>query len=305
MPIPFVKDIDVAYGRVDQLSPLIRRVIANNPGSFTYTGTGVYIIGHGDVAVIDPGPALDDHFDAVKKAVEGERVTHVLVTHAHMDHSPLSHPFAEWAGCSVYAGGPGAASESAVRMEAGDDLTFKPDITIEDGWECSGPGWTIEGIATPGHTANHFCYALREENALFSGDHIMGWSTSIVSPPDGSMSEYLRSLRKVQNRGFSTVYPSHGAPIDHDPNGFIEAYIEHRLTRERAIIAAVADGCSEITDIVKTVYTDISPRLHPAACHSVLAHMIDLCGRQVLTSSDGEAQINSHYALRAPLKSAG
>lgn len=304
MPIPFVKDIAFEYGRSEQLTPLIRRVIARNPGSFTYTGTGVYIIGHGDVAIIDPGPVIDEHIAAVKAAVEGERITHVLVTHSHMDHSPLARPMAEWAGCKVYARGPAIPTFSAVRMEAGDDLEFKPDVVIGDDWTCSGPGWTVEAIETPGHTSNHLCYALLEENSVFSGDHIMGWSTSIVSPPDGHMSSYIDSLRKVQKRNFDTIYPSHGAPIKHDTGGFIEAYIEHRQAREKAIITAIGNGHSKITQIVRAVYTDISPKLHPAACHSVLGHIIDLFERGIITSSSDQADVNASYQLRIPRKAA-
>ena len=295
MTIPFITSIEFEYGRVDQLSPLIRRVIARNPGSFTYTGTGVYIIGHGNVAVIDPGPELEEHFDAVKKAVEGETISHVLVTHSHMDHSPLAHPLAKWAGCQVYAKGPAIPTDSNVRLEAGDDLSFKPDVVIGDDWTCTGPGWTVEAIETPGHTSNHLCYALREENALFSGDHIMGWSTSVVSPPDGSMGDYMRSLQKVRDRSFSTIYPSHGAPIADDANGFIDAYMDHRRAREAAILGAVKNGQCKIIDIVRDVYKDIDKKLHPAACHSVLAHMIDLHERKLITSDCGNALIDSQY----------
>lgn len=300
MPIPFVKEIEFEYGRVDQISPMIRRVIAKNPGSFTFTGTGVYIIGRGNVAVIDPGPQMDEHFAAIKAATKGETITHVLVTHSHMDHSPLAKPLAEWAGCEVYARGPAFPTASQIRMEAGDDLDFKPDVVIGDGWTCSGDGWTVEAIETPGHTANHLCFALREENALFSGDHIMGWSTSIVSPPDGSMGQYINSLRKVQKRDFGIIYPSHGAPIKDDPNGFIEAYIQHRKSRENAILAALGDGQRTIPDIVRKVYTDVDASLHPAACHSVLAHMIDLFERGVIESEEKEALINATYRLVQP-----
>ncbi|MEM8920815.1 MAG: MBL fold metallo-hydrolase, partial [Pseudomonadota bacterium] len=185
--IPFVRDLDFEYERVDQVSPLIRRIVADNPGPFTYTGTGVYVIGRGSVAVIDPGPDHAPHFEALKRALDGETVSHVLVTHSHMDHSPLAHPLADWAGCKVWAGGPAIPTESDVRMEAGDDLRFRPDINLSDGQVIEGEGWTVEAIATPGHTSNHFCFALKDENALFSGDHVMGWSTTVISPPDGHM----------------------------------------------------------------------------------------------------------------------
>lgn len=297
MSIPYITDIEFKYGRVDRLSPLIRRVIARNPGSFTFTGTGVYIIGHGNVAVIDPGPELEEHFEAIKQAVSGETISHVLVTHSHMDHSPLAAPLARWAGCQVYAKGPAIPTESDVRLEAGDDLKFKPDETIGDNWICSGDGWTIEAIETPGHTSNHLCYALREENALFSGDHIMGWSTSVVSPPDGNMRDYINSLRKVQQRGFEVIYPSHGAPIEDNTDDFIEAYIEHRLCRENAIVKAFSNGHTYIPDVVRHVYTDIDKRLHPAACHSVFGHVIDLVEREVLITNDPKPMINSVYSL--------
>lgn len=297
MSIPYVKDIAFEYGRADQISPLIRRVIARNPGSFTYTGTGVYIIGRGEVAVIDPGPELEEHFDAIKTILEGETITHVLVTHSHMDHSPLAAPLADYAGCKTYAKGPAVPTDSGVRLEAGDDLRFRPDVTIGDEWICSGPGWTIEAIETPGHTSNHVCYALREENAVFSGDHIMGWSTSVVSPPDGNMTAYIDSLRKVQKCGFDTIYPTHGAPIAEDANGFIEAYIQHRLRRERAILSAVEAGDEKIVDIVRTVYTDVDPSLYPAACHSVLGHMIDLHQRGLVVTDTKEAEIGSSYLM--------
>ncbi|MCQ8184463.1 MBL fold metallo-hydrolase [Parvularcula maris] len=297
MAIPFVKDFTFEYEKLERVTDRISRLVARNPGSFTYTGTGVYVIGDRDVAVIDPGPDTEEHFEALKAALEGKTVTHVLVTHSHMDHSPLAKPLADWAGCKVYAKGPAFPTASQIRMEAGDDLSFDPDVVIGDGWTCSGDGWTIEAIETPGHTANHVCYALREESALFSGDHIMGWSTSIVSPPDGSMEQYLDSLRKVQKRDFDTIYPSHGAPITDDPGGFIEAYIAHRKKREASILAALEAGDRSITDIVRRVYTDVDSSLHPAACHSVLAHMIHLCELGTISSSHGEARIDSSYTL--------
>lgn len=297
MAIPFVKEIDFEYGRVDQVSPLIRRVIARNPGAFTYTGTGVYIVGKGTVAVIDPGPMQDDHFAALKQALEGETISHVVVTHSHMDHSPLAHPLAEWAGCKVYAKGPAIPTESEVRMEAGDDLSFRPDETISDGWTASGPGWTLEAIETPGHTSNHLCYALKEENALFSGDHIMGWSTTVISPPDGDMGDYLASLEKVRDRGFSTIWPTHGPPVTEDPSGFIQAYIDHRKAREAAILERLAAGDETIPEMVKTIYAAVDKKLHPAACHSVLGHMMQLVKDGRVTTPDAMPGVRSSYAL--------
>lgn len=294
--IPFVREMDFEYGQVDQMSPLVRRVIANNPGAFTYTGTGVYIIGCGTVCVIDPGPVIEEHFEALKRALEGETVSHVLVTHSHMDHSPLAHPLAEWAGCKVYAKGPAIPTESEVRMEAGDDLTFKPHETIGDGFVAEGPGWTMEAIETPGHTSNHLCYALREENALFSGDHIMGWSTTVISPPDGDMGDYLDSLEKVKARGFSTIFPTHGPPVTDSPSNFIQSYIDHRKAREAAIVSRLEAGDSSIPEMVKTIYADVDKKLHPAACHSVLGHMIHLV-KEGRVSVEGDASVAGSYIL--------
>lgn len=295
-PIPFIREIEFEYGRVDTLTPFIRRVIANNPGPFTFVGTGVYIVGHGEVAVIDPGPMQDDHFDALKSALEGEKVTHVLVTHGHSDHSPLAAPLAEWAGCKTYALG-GAVPTAKGELGSEDDPNFKPDELLTDGDILSGPGWTLEAIATPGHTANHLCFALKEENALFSGDHIMGWSTTIVAPPDGDMGDYMRSLKKVQDRNFDILWPTHGSPVSDDVHGFIEAYMNHRLGREAAILEHLRRGQTSIPAMVREMYVDVDKKLYPAAALSVLGHMRELVKQGIVTSSDDLAQVNSVYQL--------
>ena len=276
--IPFVKDFDFSYAKAEQLSPLVRRVTARNPGPFTYTGTGVFIIGGGqDVAVIDPGPLLDEHQQALDAALAGKTVTHVLVTHHHIDHSPLAAPLAAKHGCKVYGFGqqPKQPDGGEVRLEAGDDLLFKPDVEIRCGARFRGSDWSIEAIHTPGHTSNHMCYALSEENTLFSGDHIMGWSTSVVSPPDGHMGDYLRCLNLIKDRGFDIIRPTHGPAIT-APGPFVQAYIDHRLKREDQILETLKNGISTIRDIVMVMYADIDKRLHPAAAHSVLAHLIHL-----------------------------
>ena len=291
--IPFVRDLEFRYGEAVRVSPRVRRLIAENPGPFTYLGTGVYIIGEGEVAVIDPGPMIEQHFEALKNALKGERITHVLVTHSHMDHSPLAHPLAKWAGCQVFGIGAGSPTESEVRMEAGDDLRFKPDITVKDGDVFTGPDWTVEAITTPGHTSNHVCYALKEENALFSGDHVMGWSTTVISPPDGHMGDYFASLQKVKARGFSTIWPTHGPPVTNVPP-FIDAYITHRKAREQMILERLKAGDTLIPDMVKVIYKDVDKRLHPAACHSVLAHIIHLVETGKV-SADGPFALTTQY----------
>ena len=295
--IPYVREIKFDYGACDQVSPLIRRVVADNPGPFTYLGTGTYIVGRGEVAVIDPGPDLPAHLDAILAAVAGERVTHILVTHHHSDHSPLAGPLKVATGAPIYGCAVvRAQARDSVITEAGSDDGFTPDISLCGGGQVlTGPGWTLEAIATPGHTSNHICFALREENALFSGDHIMGWSTTVVSPPDGDMTAYMQSLDLVRAQGFSTLWPTHGPPVTEvDP--FIGAYIDHRRAREAQVLKAVSEGHGRIKEMVPVLYAEVDPRLHPAAARSVLGHMIDLARRGIVTT-DGEPGLDSDYRL--------
>jgi len=293
--IPFVREIEFEYGACDQVSPLIRRVVANNPGPFTFKGTGTYIVGRGDLAVIDPGPDMDDHLEAILAATAGERITHIFVTHNHADHSPLSRPLAARTGATIYAcAQQGVPTESEVRMEAGDDRTFRPDVGLCDGGVFKGESWTIEAIPTPGHTSNHICYALLEENALFSGDHIMGWSTTVISPPDGDMGDYFESLDRIKARGFNTLWPTHGPPVTR-PAPFVQAYIDHRRAREAQILEALKRH-SRIKAMVPELYKDVDPRLHPAAAHSVMAHMVQLV-REGRVRTDGEPTLDSDYSL--------
>lgn len=295
--IPYVREIKFDYGACDQVSPLIRRVVANNPGPFTYLGTGTYIVGKGEVAVIDPGPDLPEHLDALMAALEAETVTHILVTHHHSDHSPLARPLQEKTGAKIYGCAVGGqAADSTVITEAGHDLAFTPDIDICGGGAVfEGPGWTLEAIATPGHTSNHICFALREENALFSGDHIMGWSTTVVSPPDGDMTAYMQSLELVKARNFTTLWPTHGPPVlEVDP--FIAAYIAHRRAREAQVLKAVTEGHGRIKDMVPVLYAETDKRLWPAAARSVLGHMIDL-ERRGIVKTDGVPGLDSDYRL--------
>lgn len=287
--IPYVRDIEFEYGRCDQVSPLIRRVIANNPGPFTFVGTGTYIIGRGQVAVIDPGPDMPEHLDAILEATKGETITHILITHHHADHSPLAGPLKERTGATIYGcavASSETAEDSTIKTEAGHDLSFKPDVSVCGGATIKGAGWTMEAIPTPGHTSNHICYALKEENALFSGDHIMGWSTTVITPPDGDMADYFASLDRVRERGFATLWPTHGAPV-RDVDAFIGAYIAHRRQREAQVIKAVGEGLTTIRQMVPVLYAEVDPRLHPAAARSVLAHLIDLTERGVVTAPGG------------------
>jgi glyoxylase-like metal-dependent hydrolase (beta-lactamase superfamily II) len=291
--IPYVREFDFAYGRRDQVSPLIQRVIADNPGPFTFTGTGTYIVGKPEagaaVAVIDPGPLDDAHLAALLAAVEGRTVSQVLVTHTHRDHAPLARPFAAATGATILAAQPPARDTHASgALDEDDDADFEPDVVLSGGEVMAGDGWTMEAIFTPGHASNHMAFALHEENALFSGDHVMGWSTTVVAPPDGNMREYLRSLDTVIAREFTTVWPTHGPPIT-EVRPFLEAYRAHRLDREAQVLARLRAGDRAIPDMVPVLYAAVDQRLWPAASLSVLAHLIKLVEDGVVAASPAPA----------------
>ena len=295
MSIPFVRDVEFEYGVVDQVSPLIRRVICNNPGGFTFHGTGTYIIGQGEVAVIDPGPLDDDHIAALERAVQGETVTHILITHTHRDHSPAAAPFKKLTGAPTYGYGPHGGDRGGPKVEEGGDYEFVPDHVIKDGDVIEGKGWTFEAIHTPGHTSNHICFALREENAIFTGDHVMGWSTSVISPPDGNMSDYMNSLRKMLLREEEVYWPTHGPAIT-GPKAHVEAFIAHRSGREDAILKCIHEGRNTIPAMVEVMYADVDKRLHRAAGRSVFAHLLHMAETGRVTA-DGKPNPESAYAV--------
>ncbi len=295
MSIPFVRDVEFEYGVVDQISPLIRRVICNNPGGFTFHGTGTYIVGQGEVAVIDPGPLDDDHISALERAVEGETVTHILITHTHRDHSPAAAPFKKSTGAPTYGYGPHGGDRGGPKVEEGGDYEFVPDQEIKNGDVIKGNGWTFEAIHTPGHTSNHICFALREENAIFSGDHVMGWSTSVISPPDGNMADYMNSLSKMLTRDEEIYWPTHGPAIT-DPKTHVEAFIAHRNGREDAIMECIREGRNTIPAMVEVMYADVDPRLHRAAGRSVFAHLLHMAEMGRVTT-DGTPSLDGTYAV--------
>ncbi|MFM2077750.1 MAG: hypothetical protein RJA49_1640 [Actinomycetota bacterium] len=289
--IPFVTLDDPRYGESVSVGPRIRRVIAENPSKFTYHGTGTYIVGEGDVAVIDPGPVSEAHQDALRAALEGQRVTAILVTHCHSDHSPLAAWLRETTGAPTVAFGPHVVDPSwveddtpdepesdsgATKVEETLDLAFEPDIRVVTGdVVAAGEGWTLEALHTPGHTSNHTCFWMPEQRALFSGDHIMGWSTTVIGPPDGDMRAYFDSLAVVQRLDPAVLWPTHGSPVTDVPP-YIAAFIAHRREREAKVLAAVRDGVALVPDIVRQLYVGVDEKLHKAAGRSVLAHLIKL-----------------------------
>lgn len=256
---------------------MIRRVVAANPGPFTYHGTGTYLIGTGRVAVVDPGPDLPGHVDAILAATRGERITHILVTHTHNDHSPATRPLQARTGAPSYGYGPHGSGrfERGEEVEEGADRDFVPDLRVRDGDLVQGEGWTVECVHTPGHTSNHICYALREEGSLFSGDHVMGWSTTIVSPPDGDMGEYMRSLERLLARDDACYWPTHGPRIP-DPPAFVRACIAHRKERFDQILRCLAQGMERVGDMVPVIYHDLPRSMHPAAARQVFAALVHL-----------------------------
>lgn len=298
--IQFDRTFDLVPGHVDQVVPGVRRMVANNPGPFTFKGTVSYIIGRGRVAIIDPGPDDPRHIAALLNAVRGETVTHVFVTHTHRDHSPGVPAVKAATGAQVLAEGPHRPARplyigEAKRPEASNDLDFCPDRRLADGEVISGDGWTIEAVTTPGHTANHMAFALKEANALFSGDHVMAWSTSIVAPPDGAMSDYMISLEKLAWRPESTYFPGHGSAVRDAPR-FVQSYIRHRQGREASIMHRLGKGSADIGTLVRAIYIGIDPRLVAAAGLSVLAHLEDLVARGMVVT-EGPPSIAGTYRL--------
>lgn len=273
-------------GRIERLGPGVRRLLAPNPSPFTYTGTQTYVVGEGEVAVIDPGPALDSHLLALTEALAGERVSAILCTHTHRDHSPAARPLQAATGAPIVGCAPLALEDEGPRADEAFDLDYRPDRVLADGDTVEGAGWALEAVATPGHTSNHLCFALRGTGALFSGDHVMGWSTTVVAPPDGDMAAYMASLDKLLARGDRLYYPAHG-PAVADPHGHVGRLIEHRRGREAQILTELERGEGRIPAMVERLYADVDPRLHPAAGRSVLAHLIDLERRGLALEEGG------------------
>ena len=276
-------------GSVERLGPRVRRLLAPNPSPFTYTGTQTYIVGTGEVAVIDPGPDLPEHVEALVAALAGERVAAILCTHTHRDHSPASRALKAATGGPIVGCAPLSLDDSGPRADEAFDSAYRPDQVLTDGARIADDGWTLEAVATPGHTSNHLCLALAEEGALFTGDHVMGWSTTVVAPPDGDMADYMASLDRLLGRDDRIYYPAHGPAVE-NPADHVRRLIEHRRMRERQILGQLERGEGRIPAMVAEMYADVDPRLFPAAGRSVLAHLVDL-ERRHQVRSEGERWI--------------
>ncbi len=298
--IPYDKNLELVPGRVDEPMPGVRRLLCNNPSPFTFKGTVSYIVGRGKVAIIDPGPEDAAHSAALLEAVRGETVTHIFVTHTHRDHSPGVPAIKAATGALVLAEGPHRPARAlhvgdGPRTEASNDVDFKPDRALKDGEVVEGSGWTLEAVTTPGHTANHMAFAFKKNNVLFSGDHVMAWSTPVVAPPDGSMGDYMASLQKLSKRKEPVYFPGHGPAVNNAPR-FVAAYILHRKAREQSILNRLQGGESDIPTLVTAIYQNLDQRLLKAAGMSVLAHLEDLVARGAV-ATNGPASIAGRYRL--------
>lgn len=297
--ISFNRDFAVPPGRVEQVTPNVRRILAPNPSPFTFTGTCTYVVGRGKVAIIDPGPDEQAHVAALLNAVRGETVTHVVVTHTHRDHSPAVVPVVAATGAVTVGEGPHRPARAlhigeVNPLDASADVAFVPDIALKDGDAVAGDGWTLRAVATPGHTANHMAFALQEEKLLFSGDHVMAWATSIVAPPDGSMGDYVASLEKLALRDEPLYLPGHGPPVTDAP-AFVRDYLAHRRAREAAIMRGL-ERASTIPDLVRGIYIGLDARLVGAASLTVLAHLENLVARGLVTTL-GEPSIEGTFRI--------
>ncbi len=301
--IPFRREMDFEYGEAQDLSPLVRRIIANNPSAFTFTGTGTYIVGRDHVAVIDPGPLDEHHLAALLNALEGRTVSHILITHTHNDHSPLAARLSEITGAKTYAFGPHGSGrpgsnnpDPALQLDAGGDRDFAPDVRLEHGDVIEGAGWTMESVFTPGHTSNHMSFALREERTLFVGDHVMAWSTSVIAPPDGNMADYMSSLDLLLERDETLYWPTHGPHVE-KPKPFVQKFIKHRSRREEAILHRLREGDRTIAEMVPKIYVGVDPRLFPAAGLSTFAQLEHLMERDIV-ETEGAPGISSKFRLK-------
>lgn len=298
MALEFRTDFVPAHGTAVKIEDNVHRLTVNNPGPFTFHGTNTYLVGTETLAVIDPGPDDDDHYTALIEAIGGRPVSHVFVSHTHRDHSPLAARLKEATGAIIAAEGAHRPARSLSLgevnpLDASADATFSPDLRLSDGETVAGDGWSLTALTTPGHTANHMVFALENSGILFSADHVMGWATSIVAPPDGAMADYMQSLEKLLARDDRLYLPGHGGRLE-QPAKFVRGLRAHRKMRERAVLERVKKGDRTIPQMVRAIYADIDPRLHGAAGLSVFAHLEDLLERK-LVDTEGDPTLESVY----------
>ena len=278
--------MEAPYTVLEQLEPGIARVLAPNPSAFTYTGTQTYLVGDAELAVIDPGPDLPEHLEALNQAIAGRTVAAIMCTHTHRDHSPAARPLAQATGAPIIGCAALALEDAGPRADAAFDRDYAPDQVLEDGEAIEVDGRRLTAVATPGHTSNHLCFADEASGALFTGDHVMGWSTTVVFPPDGEMAAYMASLDKLQQRDDRIYYPAHGPPVT-NPRQHVRGFIGHRRQRERQVLGLLEEQPRSIPEIVAAAYPGLDPRLVIAAGGSVFAHLLDLEARG-LVGKDGE-----------------
>lgn len=295
----FDQSLPAVYGQAQRLSPRVERLLANNPSPFTFRGTGVYLVGDDrHVAVIDPGPDDPAHIASLLATIGPRKVGHILVTHTHRDHSPAAAALKKATGAKTYAYGPHFSHplrsvQAETIVEEGGDRDFVPDVTIRDGEMIVGESYRLQCIFTPGHTSNHMCFALEDEQALFCGDHVMGWSTTVIAPPDGNMGDYMRSLEKLIARKDRILYPTHGSPIV-NPASFLRAYLAHRSMRESQIARAIKRGKNTVPLLVETLYAGLSPGLSRAAQLTVEAHLLHMIeDKRVRAVDDGRYELSA------------
>ena len=298
--LAFDLDFPVGAGECLPVSPLVRRIVADNPGPYTFTGTCSYIVGRGRVAIVDPGPDLPGHVAALLDAVKGETVTDILVSHTHRDHSPAARALkaatgARIVGCGVHRSARALAEGETNVLEASADMEHRPDLALAEGDAVEGPGWRLEAVETPGHMANHLCFALPQVRALFSADHVMAWATSFIGPPDGAMSEFMASLDKLRERDEALYWPGHGGPVK-EPQRMVRALAHHRRQREASILNRLAAGDRTVQAIVPAIYQGLKPALRGAAGLSVFAHLEDLVARGVV-ATEGPPTLQAEYRL--------
>ena len=299
--LAFNRSVDVHYGVAEEVAPGIRRIVANNPSPYTFLGTNTYLVGSGDIAIIDPGPDDERHIRAIADATKGERVSHILITHSHRDHCDGARALQEALGGEILSFGPTETPRGASAAGLGSDFVdeaFVPDRTIEDGEEVKGRGYAIDVLHTPGHAPDHLCFALVGQRTMFTGDHVMGWNTTVIAPPEGNMAKFLASMQRLLKRNDKIFLPAHGGRIQ-TPQRVVKAYVMHRQWRENTILACLDEGGRTIPQIVAKIHGGLDPELNDAASLSVLAHL-EYLGERDMVTTEGPSGLGAVYALAAP-----